>query len=31
VLAYAIDAFRVQKDISYINEHIRKKDAESIK
>lgn len=26
VLAFAIDAFTVQRDISYINEHIRKKD-----
>lgn len=25
VLAYVIDAFRVQKDIDYINEHIKKR------
>jgi hypothetical protein len=31
VLAYAIDVFKVQKDISYINEHIRTKGEESIK
>jgi hypothetical protein len=31
VLAYAIDVFKVQKDISYINEHIRIKGEESIK
>jgi len=31
VLAYAIDVFKLQKDISYINEHIRIKGEERIK
>ena len=29
VLAYVIDAFKVQKDIEYINEHIKKEKADT--